>query len=62
MTRQEITNIVYDTLMQNNQHLQLDTDQIDNQECEAGRGVILFWYCGDEVRIDINVRKDGFWL
>lgn len=34
MTVKEITNLVYDTLMQNKQHPQLDADKVDNQEVD----------------------------
>ncbi len=64
MDKQEITDIVYDTLMQNKQppYEALDLSKVDNQECDATGGLIMFEYHGEEVKIDISVRKNGVWL
>ncbi len=62
MIKQEITDIVYDTLMQNRQHLQLALNRVENQEVDAKGGLIMFEYCGTAVKIDISIRKQGVWL
>jgi hypothetical protein len=64
ITKEKITNMVYDTLMQNKKppYVALDLSKIEDQECAARGGVILFRYCGIEFRIDINVKKGGLWL
>lgn len=64
MTKREITDIVYDTLMENKQppYEAFDLSKVNNQECDAQGDLILFNYRGIEVKIDISVRKDGVWL
>lgn len=56
MNQQEITDIVYDTLMQNRQHPQLDLSIVDNQEVDKKGGVIFFEYEDVIVRIDVEVH------
>jgi len=56
MDKVEITNIIYDTLMNNKQHCQLDLDRIDNQEINAENGVILFDYEDMAFRMNITTN------
>ena len=49
----ELTNIVYDTLMGNVQHEQLDTQYIEDQECGATDGRITFKYGNKNFEIRI---------
>lgn len=64
MTKQEITDIVYDTLMENKgkPYVALDLSKINNQECDATAGFIVFDYDGMSVKIDISIRMNGVWL
>ena len=55
MTKQEMTDIIYDTLMQNIQHPQFDLDVVEDQEVDSKAGLITFTY-GD-VWIGIVVRS-----
>jgi hypothetical protein len=56
MTQQEITDIIYDTLMQNMQYKQLDLNIVDNQEVDSKGGLILFDYDIDTmVKINISI-------
>jgi hypothetical protein len=43
---EELTNMIYDTLMQNTQYPQLDLADVDYQEVNASIGRILFEYRG----------------
>ncbi|KKL57195.1 hypothetical protein LCGC14_2237830 [marine sediment metagenome] len=54
MTRQEMTDIVYDTLMQNRQHIQLDLDKVKDQETNSIKGRIFFDYEDMLVVISVN--------
>lgn len=64
ITKQEITDIVYDSLMGNLQppYVVFDLDKVDAQECDAKGGLIMFEYEGMEIKIDISVRIEGGWL
>lgn len=57
MTNGEITNIIYDTLMQNKQHKQLDLDKVDNQEVDAKDCMILLDYEDVHIWIDVHVTS-----
>jgi len=54
MTQQEITDIVYDTLMQNKQHPQLDLGIVENQEVDNKEGLITFEY--EDIWVGIVVK------
>ena len=54
---EEITNVIYDTLMQNKQHPQLDMDIVESQEVLAGDGKIWFDYNDKTVEIFVRVSK-----
>lgn len=41
---EEMTNMIYDTLMRNTKNTQLDTDFIEMPEVTAKDGYIEFWY------------------
>ena len=64
ITKQEITDIVYDALMRNKgrPYVVFDLDKVDNQECDAKYGFITFEYGGIEIKIDVSVRIKGYWL
>ena len=57
MDSKEITDIVYDTLMQNKQHRQLELDSVENPEVDRKRGWITFDYGNAEVHINIYYIK-----
>ena len=44
MTRQTMTDIIYDTLMENKQHPQFNIDNVDNNCTMAAKGIISFSY------------------
>ena len=59
MDNKEITDIIYDTLMQNKQHKQLDLDKVENPIVERKRGWITFDYEDKTVFMNIFImRKD----
>ena len=60
MTNGEITNIIYDTLMQNKQHKQLDLSKVDNQEVDAKDCKILFDYGDVHICMNIHVVDRPF--
>ena len=49
----ELTDIIYDTLMQNKQHEQLDLDKVIEPVVERKRGWITFGYGDDIVLINV---------
>lgn len=49
--KNEIANIVYDTLMKNDQHETLNLDEVENQEIDCNTGIITFSYKGFDVEI-----------
>ena len=53
----EITNIIYDTLMQNKHHPQLLLEDVENAENVARLGIITFEYFGKYITIQINSNK-----
>ena len=57
MTVEEITDIIYDTLMQNTQHPQFEVDKVDNQGVDNYFGFITFDYDDVSVSINIGTRK-----
>ncbi len=64
MTKQEITDIVYDTLMENKgkPYEAFDLSKIENQEVDAQEGFIMSWYGDMDVKMDIQVRMNEGWL
>jgi hypothetical protein len=48
MDDKEMTDVIYDTLMQNKQHEQLDLNKVEDPKCERKRGWITFDY-GDRI-------------
>lgn len=54
MGKQEMTDIIYDTLMQNKQHPQFNLDVVEDQEVDSKAGLITFIY--DDVWIGIVVK------
>lgn len=56
MTAEEITDIIYDTLMGNTQYEQLDLSKVDNQEIDAKDCIMLFDYEDIHICIDVSVR------
>lgn len=54
MDNHEITALVYDTLMDNDMHYQLDLNEVSNPEVEEHRGRISFTYKGREVNITVS--------
>lgn len=52
MRLEDITDIVYDTLMENKQWPQLDIDKVDDPEVDSKDGLIKFTYLG----------PDGIWI
>ncbi len=59
MDTKEITDMIYDTLMQNKQHEQLNLDKVENPIVERSRGWITFNYEDKIVCMNIfTIRKD----
>ena len=60
ITREEITNIIYDTLMQNKKppYVAFDVSKVDNQEVDSKDGLITFTY-GDIWVGMVVLVKDG---
>lgn len=58
MTLQDITDKIYDTLM-NNEPLsnQLDLSRVTEQEVEARGGFIVFDYDDQTIKIDITILR-----
>lgn len=58
MTLQDITDRIYDTLM-NNEPLnnQLDLSRVSEQEVEASGGFIVFDYNDQTIKIDITILR-----
>ena len=54
----EITNIVYDTLMNNSQHEQFDTQYVEDQECDAANACISFRYGNKSFEIRIFEKSN----
>ena len=54
----EMTNIIYDTLMKNPQHPQLDIDKVTNQTVDAQNGYISFNYESLYVEVRIGGKKE----
>jgi len=54
ITSQEITNVIYDTLMQNRQYPQLDLEKVEDQDVDARIGNISFVYDGTGVVVDVR--------
>lgn len=54
MDNKEITDIVYDTLMQNKQHEQLNLDKVEDPVVDRKRGWITFDYEDVVVFVDIS--------
>ena len=54
---EEITNIIYDTLMKNKQWPQLQVDIVEGQFVEAEKGYISFEYYGQLVKISIETQE-----
>lgn len=54
MNNRELTDTIYDTLMQNKQHKQLDIDKIENPVVERKRGWITFDYEDNIVMLNIT--------
>jgi hypothetical protein len=50
----ELTDIIYDTLMQNTQFPQLDLADVEFQEVDASLGRILFEYQGSSYQLTIQ--------
>lgn len=59
MDNKEITDVLYDTLMQNKQHEQLDLDKVENPVVERKRGWITFNYEDVIVCVNISIIKRG---
>ncbi len=61
MNKGEITDIVYDTLMENKgkPYEAFDLSKVDNQEVDAQQGFIMFRYGDLDVKMDIQVRMNG---
>ena len=57
MDRQEMTNIIYDTLMKNKQHPQFNPDCVEDNCTMAAKGIISFTY-GDTDYL-VRVTKIG---
>ena len=53
-TIEEITNLIYDTLMKNTQHPQFDINKVENQEVDAKGGIIRFDY--ENVIVNMQLR------
>ena len=53
MDNKEITDIVYDTLMQNKQHEQLNLDKVEDPVVDRKRGWITFDY--EDVIVYVNI-------
>jgi len=51
----EFTDIIYDTLMKNTQHRQLDLEDVEFQEVDAKNNKIFLTYCGR--RFNINIEE-----
>lgn len=54
MDTKDMTDVIYDTLMQNKQHEQLNLDKVENQEVDRKRGWITFEYEGKIIYINIH--------
>lgn len=52
--REEVTNIIYDTLMSNKQHPQFDLKKVKRQEVNAGKGRITFSYAGNNYMVRVE--------
>ena len=50
----ELTDIIYDTLMQNTQFPQLDLADVEFQEVDASLGRLLFEYQGSSYQLTIQ--------
>ena len=50
----ELTNVIYDTLMQNTQHPQFNLECVDCSEVNAGYGIITFEYDGAEYQLTVQ--------
>lgn len=59
MTLREITDMVYDTLMQNKQlpYEALDLSKVENQEVNAEGGFITFDYNDRLIKIDVMILR-----
>jgi len=53
MDNKEITDVIYDTLMRNKQHEQLNLDKVENPVVEREHGWITFDY--EDVIVYINI-------
>ena len=51
----ELTNVIYDTLMQNTQFPQLNLDDVEFQEVNASHGIIRFEYQGTSYRLTLQL-------
>ena len=56
MDNKEMTDILYDTLMQNKQHEQLNLDKVENPVVDRKRGWITFDYDGEVVFVNVSNR------
>lgn len=57
MDYKEMTDTIYDTLMQNKQHGQLDINKVEDPVVERRRGWITFDYGEIVVHIDVHVYR-----
>lgn len=59
MTLEEITDVIYDTLMENKDkpYEALDLSKVENQEVDADGGLIMFDYKGMLIKIDISFGR-----
>jgi hypothetical protein len=59
----EMTDVIFDTLMENTRFPQFDTNKITliddytEGECDAKKGIIRFGYMGHEYKINIELVK-----
>ncbi len=52
-----MTDIIYDTLMNNTDNEQFDIDKVEDQECNRKAGMINFNYGGTNFNIQVNVEN-----
>lgn len=57
MKNNEFTDIIYDTLMNNQQYTQLDLDAVDNQDVDANKGIITIEYNGETFIITVTKKS-----
>jgi hypothetical protein len=58
MNQNILANVIYDTLMQNTQHEQLELEQVEDQQIDNTTNTIEFSYCGKMFEISVREIKE----